>query len=241
LWNSTNNFWEPNHKTKINYQNNNIVSVYYTNWNATITAWDTIDYRYDTMQYNTNNKMIHYWRDETTSQGFPKSLECIYNRNAVDNLTKFTYIKTNSGNSDTTFQYWNYDADNYLINWTDSVINPFDTNFNGARTTYLYYETYENGIPLAISNQTNSIQTATLFPNPATINTYLSYTTKNAIATKILVMDMQGKIVFTTNEGAAMGDHLVKLPIANLNNGLYLVQIINQNNILQTLKLNILH
>jgi hypothetical protein len=77
-----------------------------------------------------------------------------------------------------------------------------------------------------------------IYPNPSSGNTLLQTTMKANEALKIIVTDIQGKVVisemnFTTGKP-------IELPTASLKNGVYNIQIVSENNS-STLKLVMMH
>jgi len=59
-------------------------------------------------------------------------------------------------------------------------------------------------------------------PNPADNNTAIQYSLKNAGAVSIMITDITGKVVYTSNEGnKAAGNHTVNVNTENMTAGVY--------------------
>jgi ELWxxDGT repeat protein len=66
----------------------------------------------------------------------------------------------------------------------------------------------------------------TLYPNPATSSSVLSVTVAESQELTVSLLDVQGKVVFTTGkEPFAAGQHSIKLPLDNLASGQYFYQL----------------
>lgn len=81
----------------------------------------------------------------------------------------------------------------------------------------------------SIEENTTNIQT-TLYPNPAIEFIHLSIETLNNIPVHVRIMDMQGRIVMGIQDVNLVGGlNTITLNISGLSNGVYQVEIFNQN------------
>jgi len=69
------------------------------------------------------------------------------------------------------------------------------------------------------------IQQINIYPNPARDRATVTYVSKKAVATPILVFDAKGQQVIMQNATSQEGENKVELDVANLPNGNYIVRI----------------
>jgi hypothetical protein len=96
-----------------------------------------------------------------------------------------------------------------------------------------YYEAYN---PASI-REVSWLNETKLYPNPASLNSYISFFTKEATPVEIQVKDILGNTIYTTNEKASIGDHLIHLDLNGYPNGFYFVCLSANNKVTQSLKL----
>ena len=142
-------------------------------------------------------------------------------------------------NLDTTSNYINYNAPAAIPDFTSTKANnpyfdnvnyvgafPYNTgdwtigwtNFDPNNTWYEW-----EGV---IENTTNTIQSATLYPNPAKSNTTVSINIVKKTQLKVILTDMIGRIVAEVVNGmATVGNKEYHINLQNLNTGVYNVMV----------------
>jgi hypothetical protein len=81
-------------------------------------------------------------------------------------------------------------------------------------------------VPLGITNVEAGIEGMTMYPNPASSNTTIRFTTKNSTSVKIDVIDMMGRTVKTINNiSSNAGTHTIDIATGELAPGLYNVKL----------------
>ena len=103
----------------------------------------------------------------------------------------------------------------------------------------IYVATYGRGIfrddtywePVGVNEfsvRDNTVNSLSVFPNPASDNTYISFTLKNAANVDIRIFDMNGRMVYQTSGRYPKGNSTVNYNPDLLDNGTYMVQIISE-------------
>ena len=116
------------------------------------------------------------------------------------------------------------DDDNSSVIWGDFGSNPGNSWFvNGKQilTRLSFDETL--GIETI---ESNSISASNLFPNPTTGSTAVNYTLDNASEVSINVVDVAGKVVYSSTEGTQVaGKHTSTIDASSFNTGVYYVTV----------------
>ena len=78
------------------------------------------------------------------------------------------------------------------------------------------------------SNLTNANLGISVYPNPAQEVAYVKVSVKERANVDIKIFDLTGKLVYSTNTGRIeAGNHIVTIPVTNLNVGAYIVHCTN--------------
>ena len=98
--------------------------------------------------------------------------------------------------------------------------------------SYLYVDTlaFTGSVPTGVANIVNT-SVSSLYPNPATGTTTISYHCASGSEIKILVNDMRGKSLRTFPLKATAGDNKFPINVSDLSKGLYIVEIVDGQNI----------
>lgn len=224
IWN--NNAWENLIKEIYTYNVGNKVSSYnQAEWNGT--SWDILTPFYITYNANQTIDSINYVGVSNLIEGIlkyeyqignllPSKLD-IHMLNDTTNLIEYV------GKIDFT-----YNSDNFL---TKKQIKEYVSPNTFIDQEYkIYY--YQNG-PSNLMDTDNKIKLS-IFPNPATENTYISYSTDDAFETRIIVTDILGNVKQSIVEPSYKGDHLVQIPLNNFSIGVYLIQLQIGNQIINS-------
>ena len=78
----------------------------------------------------------------------------------------------------------------------------------------------------SLTENNNTISVSNMFPNPTTGSTAVNYTLKNASKVSINVVDVAGKLVYSSTEGTQVaGKHTSTIDASSFNTGVYYVTI----------------
>ncbi len=78
----------------------------------------------------------------------------------------------------------------------------------------------------SLTENNNTISVSNMFPNPTTGSTAVNYTLKNASEVSINVVDVAGKVVYSSTEGTQVaGKHTSTIDASSFNTGVYYVTI----------------
>lgn len=80
-----------------------------------------------------------------------------------------------------------------------------------------------------IKNENSLVNNYSLFPNPATSSTTLQFSLNNNANVEVVVTNNIGQVVYTTKANGVSGFNTVNINTANLNSGVYFLQV-NANN-----------
>ena len=93
-----------------------------------------------------------------------------------------------------------------------------------------YAEKYFEGLVVGIADNEFQNNEINIYPNPAGNDEYLIIEMNNlGLRTIITLSDVQGRNVFTKILNSGLESHLTKIPILNLNPGIYFLSISNRN------------
>lgn len=117
---------------------------------------------------------------------------------SLDNdFSSRTYLKSSTTNTDT----WFWNGDQFL-------------------SRLVFDQT------LGLNENNGNVSVGNIYPNPTTGISNISYSLQNASNVTVKVVDVTGKIVYTSNEGQQnSGSHNVNLDATEFNNGVYYVTI----------------
>jgi len=92
-------------------------------------------------------------------------------------------------------------------------------------------------LPTSLSNiEANNL---TIYPNPASSNAFVEFGLKKSAQTEVRLLDVQGKLVFSTINNSLQGAQRIELPIIGLSSGLYIVEVrSNESSTFKKLQVN---
>jgi hypothetical protein len=218
------NSYRPDDKFVANLLGNKFTDGKYFEYDTLASAFKTIPTNLDSAFYGSNNLISKYISVETAGIG-AETVDYTYNTQ-----NQCTQALTNQFGSQYKSDY-QYDSYNKMIN--DKYSENDGINWNVRTDKHYYYETYT---PAGIED-IKEINKASLFPNPSSAQSYLSFYAASQYESIIQLCDITGKVIYSINEKASIGDHMVKLPMIGLANGLYFVSIYANNQLQSTLKL----
>lgn len=110
------------------------------------------------------------------------------------------------------------------------------TEFGGTASGLIKFEkTYYEEQATGISNVA-LVSGVSLYPNPATSNTTLSFTATEATELNIHVLDMSGRSLFNTTFNTTAGESTLNIPTAGLQSGAYII-LVDDGSAISTQKL----
>jgi uncharacterized surface protein with fasciclin (FAS1) repeats len=78
-----------------------------------------------------------------------------------------------------------------------------------------------------------------IYPNPASSNAFVEFDLKKSAQTEVRLLDVQGKLVFSTSNNSTQGAQRIELPINGLSTGLYIVEVrSNESSTFKKLQIN---
>lgn len=86
------------------------------------------------------------------------------------------------------------------------------------------------------TKEVTAFEGARMYPNPASDEATLAFTSRESAAYELRVTDVSGQTVLRQQQEAAAGPNAVRVPLTDLKPGIYLVQLRSENQV-QTLKL----
>jgi hypothetical protein len=114
------------------------------------------------------------------------------------------------------------------------VLQINETTGIGATRQYIYRDSMRNGL-LAVSEINSAVKNLSLYPNPATENTTISYALANSSLVNINVYSVDGRCVSKIFNGEqSTGNHTISVNVNNLQSGIYMLEI--ESNGTQTVK-----
>lgn len=239
-WNPVSSTWENTSQTDIQETSSiskKVVIIYIKHWNNISNEWDS----------TSRNHFIYFGTSSWGDFLQEESLEQYNNTiNQWENKTRSKYSYSSYFLEAKSTQVWDKAISfwmpetlyEYYFN-SDSTISevyerPHDeTGADPMTITYYYYQPTSD-----VTRLNQDLHPASLYPNPAnTANVYLDYFTEKAEASEIVLTNILGQELFRFSEKAAIGDHSVRIPVASLSPGLYLVSIYSKGALNQALKL----
>lgn len=142
---------------------------------------------------------------------------------------------------------------NHTYNFSDTLINvqagtiKYRVKQIVDTTTSSYYATYFDSVSINLSSScvatailpTNSTNAnIVLLPNPVFSSSILKIETTDAIKNlNIKVLDIDGRVIANITTNKLSGAKTITLPTNNLSKGIYLIQVFNDKNLMQSLRL----
>ncbi len=83
----------------------------------------------------------------------------------------------------------------------------------------------------ALGMETHSLQNVMVTPNPANGYINITATTANSGATKVVISNILGRIVFEQNYSVSGNDLNVQIPLAGMESGVYFIRLISNNEV----------
>jgi len=91
---------------------------------------------------------------------------------------------------------------------------------------------------VSIGDELTLIENISIYPNPANSNATLSVVLKEAKGFDVMLLDISGKLIFNENiSNTNVGENRVNIPVSEIENGIYFVRIIFENNQSEIIKL----
>lgn len=88
-----------------------------------------------------------------------------------------------------------------------------------------------NDQPLGVSTLMTGEKNVMVMPNPTNSNAYVLLKNQDANTAKVIVSDVTGKQVYTTEQQLAAGAARIEIPASFIKvKGMYMVQVISGNN-----------
>ena len=175
--------------------------------------------------------------------GFNNSYSCATVNNWV-NTNGFTSYPSDSGAAQVAY-YGGMGMPTIVIlggGTNHSVLGSPYIGFTTSDTTTMASDirNFLNGTS-AVKENSSLINQVTVYPNPATAETNISFVLQQNAAVKIEVLDLSGRIIATVlNENAQAGTVTQKINTADVAEGNYIVRI-NANGSITQQKLNVIH
>ncbi|MBL0911150.1 MAG: T9SS type A sorting domain-containing protein [Bacteroidia bacterium] len=124
-----------------------------------------------------------------------------------------------------TFQWVVFDSLSYFIKDVPGNIWQLRfTKFVGAGSAKYKFEKRQVGT-VSVEEPNSTIPAVALFPNPATDNAQIVFTSVNNAKMQLQVLDMSGRLVLNESKAANAGMNQWQLPLSNLTNGMYIVKL----------------
>jgi hypothetical protein len=79
-----------------------------------------------------------------------------------------------------------------------------------------------------------------LYPNPAQQDVQVNLSLERSSDVSVQVMDLNGRVVYSSNEKLQAGRQRLRVPVANLKNGFYTIRL-NGADWIATEKMSVLH
>jgi hypothetical protein len=95
--------------------------------------------------------------------------------------------------------------------------------------------------PTGIGNFSANINAVNIYPNPSNTEVNIAFTATKTANTTILMMNTEGKIVYSSKKDMQAGDNKVTINTAELANGIYNIAIIDANNNSKTVQVVVAH
>ena len=218
--------------------NNNQVNAYTSTF--TLTAVNGgITYAVKIVQHSTRNITADAFGSLTTPAGtFASTLRI--KTYQVDIDTQFVYLGTSASGTpvnvspsrDSSYTYeWVQNSHPALLMEID--MNGLGTSVTGAN--------YTKSAVLGITSIPTAFEELSLYPNPATTATNLSYENKYATHVTVTMFDITGRLIATLadeNQTAGKQALAIDTKVLGLNSGMYFVKVSSPNGT-ETMKLNI--
>ncbi|XZF14007.1 T9SS type A sorting domain-containing protein [Chitinophagaceae bacterium MMS25-I14] len=139
-------------------------------------------------------------------------------------FTKVNYVGAFSGTGSQT--------DNWIATWTNW--DPNNTDYNSYVNSY-------HGAPTSVGGLIETVESATVYPNPAGRNATLMMVYNGRTTTDITLLDITGKLVKTiaVNNTQAAGIQNINIDLNDVNAGIYIVSI-RSGNTQKSIKLSVI-
>jgi len=196
------------------------ISETYCYWNSSSNTWvknSKCEYQYD----DNNNKtwITFYWNGSTNKWAENKKREYLYNSDK--NQAWITFYWNNSSNKWVENKKCEYQYDdNQTIETCYSWDNGAHAWIKTSTAQYNYY--YSSMVITGISPPTNTEQSATIFPNPATNHITVKATAESIIT----VTNISGIIIYKQ----VMTDENTTIDVSSWVSGVYIISVETGNN-----------
>lgn len=155
---------------------------------------------------------------------------------SIGNMVTFT----NNSTGATTYA-WDFGDSN-----NSTLANPTYTYAGGGNYTVTLTATNGNCsdvttiniVNLAVADEISLVENINIYPNPATQNATLSVVLTESKGFNVMMIDVSGKLIFSQDVSTAfVGENIVTIPVSEIENGIYFVRIMFENNQTEMIKL----
>lgn len=119
-----------------------------------------------------------------------------------------------------------FGADDWTAGWS---------NFQPDTASYAY-----GYLPVGVRDIVKSRLAIQLYPNPAQQDVQVNLSLERSSDVSVQVMDLNGRVVYSSNEKLQAGRQRLRVPVANLKNGFYTIRL-NGADWIATEKMSVLH
>lgn len=119
-----------------------------------------------------------------------------------------------------------FGADDWTAGWT---------NFQPDTASYAY-----GYLPVGVRDIVKNRLAIQLYPNPAQQDVQVNLSLERSSDVSVQVMDLNGRVVYSSNEKLQAGRQRLVVPVANLKNGFYTIRL-NGTDWIATEKMSVLH
>jgi YD repeat-containing protein len=193
-------------------------------WDAGNNIWETVPTHLDSAFYDPSNLLMKFTVLNVPTNTSSTGLE--YSRDAQGRITEV--IENGLKKS----EYF-YDGNDNIIKKLNYTISG-NTWLHDDNEERFYYELYNNATD--VNSLSNNIQFVSIYPNPTSSNSYISYTSPTNEPLEIALRNMLGHKIYSVVEPGNIGDHLILLPNQNISSGFYLVELSQGSTVIKSLK-----
>lgn len=136
-------------------------------------------------------------------------------------------LQDSGGDTTLNYQFWKNGSQCLVAELNSTYANPTHSDD---------FQYYDNTIPYSVNKNLKSVVNVVLYPNPSVNNQAVKINILNGQANAVKVYDINGKIVV---DEALNNVNQLMISTQNMNSGLYMYQIINNGEVVNTGKFNV--